>query len=216
MCGNTWQPRYSLVPSASLNLTAGVAADTLILESASFASWPCDRYVRVPWARDQMGTGAFPNSRTDADSVLCRALFFSFFSRRRTVDTDKGRKDPRGDSENGRWRSKSYVSFATRRFRHVGWVYSHEKEIMFELSLEHTIPSSKNHTYNENKTSVSVLRNDPGTVSRECEPYDSMMRNENCILLCVFLYFRFSKISTVIIVIYLCIMYWLCSFNKKF
>lgn len=107
MCGNTRQPRYSLVPSASLNSTAGVAADTLILESASFASWLCDRYARVPWARDQMGTGAFPNSQTDADSVLCRVLFFfSLFSRRRTVYTDKRRENPWGDSENGRWKIK--------------------------------------------------------------------------------------------------------------
>lgn len=105
MCGNTRQPRNSLVPSASLNSAAGVAADTLILESASFASWSCDRCARVPWARDQMGTGAFPQ-QSDRCGQRAVVPFFSLFSRRRTADTDKGRDGPRGGSGNGRWKIK--------------------------------------------------------------------------------------------------------------
>lgn len=114
MCENTWQPRNSLVPSASLNSAAGVAADTLILESASFASWPCDRCARIPWARDQMGTDAFLQQSDRCGQHVVMPFFLFFLSRRRTVGTDKERDGPREGSGNGRTVKDKNSVFSSR------------------------------------------------------------------------------------------------------
>lgn len=103
MCGNTRQPRYSLVPSASLNSAAGVAADTLILQSASFASWPCDRCARVPWAGIKWAPARFPTDRCGQRAVV--PFFPPFFSRRHTADTDK--ECEREEGSRGRYRKRT-------------------------------------------------------------------------------------------------------------
>lgn len=100
MCRNTRQPRNSFVPSASLNSAAGVPADTLILESASFASWPCDRCApgtmspRIKW----VPAVRFPSSQTDADSAALVVLFFLPFLTSSHSRYGKGRDGPRGGS----------------------------------------------------------------------------------------------------------------------
>lgn len=143
-----------------------------------------------------------PSDRCGQRALSC--LFFPPFSRvvarQIRIKGERIREEiPKTDGE----RSKSYVSLATRRFRRLGWVYSHEKEIMsfkqcsFERKLERAIPLSEETMYNENKTPVSILRMIP-VQSQENTNHNKMMHNKSCILLTpfTFAFWKWKSLSS--------------------
>lgn len=109
-----------------------------------------------------MGTGAFPNSRTDADSLRARVvsfLFSSLFSRRRTVDADKGERIREEISKTNGERSKSDVSFATRNAFTTGVsLFAWEGNNVYRSSFRSNVQLC-NFLVDEDKTPIRVLRN---------------------------------------------------------
>lgn len=188
------QPRPS---SASLNSAAGVAADTLILESASFASWPCDRCARIPWARDQMGTGAFPQQSDRRGQRVVMLFFLPFLPRRRTADTDKRRDGPRGGSGNGRWKIKILCfpryetpSAVRGRFIHMK---KRRGRLSSDAKLERDSLSLKDYTYDEIKTRAGQCFNAFSGASFKCESYNDITTHERKIVLFFLIISAFRK-----------------------